>query len=184
VLLAGAGIARAGAPGAVSLAAAAALFCAYRPPEPKSNVAAVAAELRPALRAGDVVVSAQPEQVPVLHHYLRADVRYVTSAGTAADPRVMDWRDALDRLRRARPRADARELVAAAPAGTLVVLVQPVARGASWRRPWTAAVSDAADAWRVALDGDRRLTRVATVPAGPAENVAVSARVYRVLAGR
>ena len=62
------------------------------------------------------------------------------------------------------------------------LLVQPVIEGASWRRPWPAAVRRAGDGWRAALDAHARLRPVASVAPSAAENVAVSARVYRVAA--
>ena len=70
----------------------------------KSNVRNVAARtlLRP-VNPGDLVVSTHPEQVPVLHYYLGSGFRYADPMGMVADPTVMDWRDALDRLKAARP---------------------------------------------------------------------------------
>ena len=44
-------------------------------PTTESNVRPVAHAIRPSLSPGDVVVSTQPEQVPVLHHYLPAGKR-------------------------------------------------------------------------------------------------------------
>jgi hypothetical protein len=68
----------------------------------KSNVAHVARFPRPELAAGTFVFSTQPEQVPELAHELPAGMRFETPLGGVADPRVMDWRDALPRLRAAR----------------------------------------------------------------------------------
>ena len=57
---------------------------------------------RPEPQPGDVVVSTQPEQVPVLHHYLPPGLRYATLTGYVEGRR----RDRLARRRRA-PRARA-----------------------------------------------------------------------------
>ena len=79
------------------------------PAPAKSNVRTVAATVAPQIRPGDLVASTQPEQVPVLHRYLPAGVRYLTPLGPVADPRLTDWRDgageAARRPRRARARA-------------------------------------------------------------------------------
>ena len=47
-----------------------AIALAFTPPASKSNARAVAARATPDLRPGDLVVSTQPEQVPVLYRYL------------------------------------------------------------------------------------------------------------------
>ena len=54
---------------------------------------------RPSLSPGDVVVSTQPEQIPVLHHYLPPGLRYATLTGYVKDVGVTDWRDGVERLR-------------------------------------------------------------------------------------
>jgi hypothetical protein len=118
----------------------------------KSNVRAVAVSAGIGLRPGDVVVSTQPEQVPVLARYLPRGVRFVTPLGTVADPSVMDWRDALPRLRAAAP-----PRLAALEPGRRVVLVWPVLRA---RSVWARAVRRATRAWRAALRGDPRLASV------------------------
>ena len=71
------------------------------PAPAKSNARAVAVSVGVTLRAGDLVVCTQPEQIPVLHRYLPAGVRYLTPLGTPADPSMTDWRDALPRAPRA-----------------------------------------------------------------------------------
>jgi mannosyltransferase len=137
------------------LAVAAAATALTEPPVAKSNARAVAASVAQSVRAGDLVVCTQPEQVPVLHRYLPAGVEYLTPLGTPADPSLTDWRDALRRLRAARagtvllPRLD--EL---AP-GRRVILVTPVARRA--RSPWSRAVGRRTLEWRAALGAAPRL---------------------------
>jgi mannosyltransferase len=121
----------------------------------KSNARAVAASVAQSVRPGDLVVSTQPEQVPVLHRYLPAGVTYLTPLGRPADPSFTDWRDALPRLRAARAdRVLVPRLRALAP-GRRVVLVMPVARRA--RSPWARAVRARTREWRAALHADPRL---------------------------
>jgi mannosyltransferase len=123
-------------------------------PEP-SNVRAVAQRLGGELRPGDVVVSTQPEQVPALYRYLPRGLTYLTPMGRVADPRQVDWRDALSRLRRGRLHV---------PAGRRVLLVTPVdMRG---NTDWAKIVRARTRSWSAALSRDRRLAVVAA-PAGP-----------------
>ena len=98
------------------------------PPAAKSNARAVAASVAPSVRAGDLVVVTQPEQVPVLHRYLPAGVRYLTPLGPPADPSLTDWRDALPRLRAARAERALLPYLRGLAPGRRVVLVTPVAR--------------------------------------------------------
>ena len=77
--------------------------------ETKSNAHTAAVLVDDRLAPGDLVVAVHPEQGPVMHFYLPKDSGCAgrTRSGPVADPRVMDWRDALDRLKaasRRRPR--------------------------------------------------------------------------------
>ena len=87
--------------GAAQPAALAATWLLAGPPVAKSNARAVAVSVGVTLRAGDLVVCTQPEQIPVLHRYLQPGVRYLTPLGTPADPSFTDWRDAVPRARAA-----------------------------------------------------------------------------------
>ena len=86
----------------------------------KSNVAHGSRAVERRVRPGDLVVSTQPEQVPVLHYYLPAGPALRDSARPVADPRVMDWRDAVDRCA-PRRRAAADPLIAALRPGQRVL---------------------------------------------------------------
>jgi mannosyltransferase len=167
ILLAGIGLAHAQRLGLVALLMLAFLWADDRagPLERKSNVRDVAnrIELR-AVRPGDLVVSTHPEQVPVLRYYLGDEFRYASSMGAVADPRVMDWRDALERLEAAKPRATSRAVLASLRPGQAVVLVQPILRPDSWRAPWTELVRERVVQWERLLDGDPRLRRLETFP--------------------
>jgi len=131
----------------------------------KSNVREVSQrlELRD-IGPGDLVVSPHPEQVPVLRYYMGEDLRYASSLGEVRDPRVFDWRDALERLRAARPVRTSRALVATLRPGQAVVLVQPILRTYTWEAPWTSLVRRRVVQWERALDRHPRLRRVEALP--------------------
>jgi hypothetical protein len=154
VLAVSAGLARAGRLGLVTTAAVAAVWLFFTTPGDRSNVRAVAAAAG-ALPPGTTVVSTQPEQVPLLAYYLGEEHRYVTPLGPVADPLVMDWRDALDRLRRApAPDLDAES----------VVLVVPLGGERGWDAPWQREVLRVTEAWDEALREERRLARGVEAP--------------------
>jgi mannosyltransferase len=131
-------------PWAASAVAVAAVALLAVPLPAKSNVRAVAVSAGIGLRPGDVVVSTQPEQVPVLARYLPPGLIYVTPLGVVHHPSVMDWRDALPRLRA----AGAPRLPPPA-AGRRVVLVTPF--GLRSRSPWARAVRHRTRQWRAWL---------------------------------
>ena len=119
----------------------------------KSNVRAVAVSTGINLRPGDLVISTQPEQVPVLQRYLPGGLTYLTPAGAPPDPAVMDWRDALRRMRAGSPR------LTPLHAGQRIVLVTPILEA---RSPWARAVRRGTREWRAALRADLRLRRLGT----------------------
>jgi hypothetical protein len=84
--------------------------------------------------------------------------------GPVADPRVMDWRDALDRLRAAKTRPTARAAVDTLKLEEELVLVQPILRTAHWGAPWTSLVRKRSVRWERALQADPRVRREAVVP--------------------
>jgi MFS family permease len=131
----------------------------------KSNIRTVAARLEPRLRHGDFVVAAQPETGPLLRYTLGPGLRYADAMGRVADPAVMDWRDALPRLRASTPRA-VLALADGLPHGGRIALVRPVTRANGWRARWTRQVKLKAAALAAALRGDPALRLVATVQPG------------------
>ncbi|HEX8120179.1 MAG TPA: glycosyltransferase family 39 protein [Solirubrobacteraceae bacterium] len=132
--------------------------------ESKSNVRSVAASIQTLVTAGDLVISTHPEQLPLLAYYLPDGIRYGTSMGPVKDPRVMDWRDALDRLRAAKAGPTARAAVDTLRPGQELVLVQPIIRTARWGAPWTSLVRKRSVQWERRLDADDRVRREAVVP--------------------
>jgi hypothetical protein len=157
-----AGISRAGRLGAVALVLVigywvldARLLAHAR----KTNLRSVAALTSGTLRPGDVVVATQPEQLPALRYYLPGDLRYETSLGIAPDPTVMDWRDALARLRAAQPRSLFDRVVAGLPRGGHVLLVAPLLLGN--QAAWTRLVNRRSGQWIALARHDPHLRLVA-----------------------
>ncbi|MEA2278665.1 MAG: mannosyltransferase [Solirubrobacteraceae bacterium] len=129
--------------------------------EHKSNVAQVVRELRPSLPHGTLVFSTQPEQVPELAHELGPGMRFSTPLGRVTDPGVMNWRDALTRLRAARfgPSlgADVRHL----RRGQRLLLVQPLFSHPD--SPWTRLIRRIAHRWGRDLRHDPLVRHLRTI---------------------
>ncbi len=126
LLLAALGLARARSLGVIALV----LVCCFWVLDPrpssldaKSNVAAVAAAMRPHIRPDTLVLSTQPEQVPAIAYYLPAVRRFATPLGAVPDPRVMDWRNALTRFEHSSVTTVLAPLLRGLPAGRHVLLV-------------------------------------------------------------
>jgi mannosyltransferase len=144
----------------------------------KSNADVIAGELAPLLRPGDVVLSIQPEQVPLLRYYLPPGLRYADPRGPVADPRVMDWRNALEDMRASRPDGALPE-----SAGGRVLYVAPVTdQREDWRAPWTSLVRRRAAQWGDLLERTPELRPVAAAPAfyREARNIGLRAVLYEV----
>jgi mannosyltransferase len=152
------------------------------PTTARSNARAALAGL--GVRAGDLVISTQPEQVPVLHRYLPAGVAYLTPLGVPADPSMVDWRDALPRLRAGRAASTLLPRLRALPVGARVLLVTPVGRSSG--APWSRAVRARTRGWRAAVRADTRLRFVVQTgrPQPRAFRSAVRAELYEVRARR
>ena len=168
ILLAAVGLAHARRQGVVTVALLAVLW--FNPLvlliEGKDNTRKVTTSLeyRPVGR-GDLVVSTHPERIPLLHYYLGDEFRYATSMGPVADPRVFDWRDAVERLEDARPTSTADPLIESLRSGQALILVQPIIGTApSWRAPWTALVRLRIAQWEEVLNTDPRLRRSEALP--------------------
>jgi mannosyltransferase len=179
LLLAGAGLSRLGPLG---ILAAAAISCAWIldfSSVEKSNVAGVSSLAATSLQPGDLVVSTQPEQVPVLAHYLRDDLLFATPLGPVAHPAVMDWRDALGRLRTTRPEVTLAPLLDSLPSGARVLLVVPETGDGRWRAPWTRLVALRSDEWMLALGADPRFRLVqGAAPESRTERTSVHFALY------
>ncbi len=121
----------------------------------KSNVREVVATIRPDLHRGDLVLSLQPEQVPVLRYYLGGGLRWATDLGRVPDTGIMDWRDALPRLQAATWERNLPPLLSRVGVGQQVLLVLPIPRG-SRGAPWPRLVRHRELEWYGAMLRDRR----------------------------
>jgi hypothetical protein len=170
LLLVAAGLAAARGLGLAGLAVAALLWAYEEPPGVKSNVRQVAGAITPSLRPGDVVVSTQPEQVPVLSHYLPEGLRYATLTGFVKDVGVTDWRDGVERLRASSPERDLQPILDDLEPGRRLVLVQPIIFDlARWRAPWTELVRLRSEEFNQHLTNDPRFRATAIYPPEPRE---------------
>ncbi|MBA2517123.1 MAG: glycosyltransferase family 39 protein [Solirubrobacterales bacterium] len=168
LLLCALGLARAKRLGLVGLALVAIMWSGTAGRSEKSNVRSVTASLAPSLRPGDLVVSAQPEQLPVLAHYLPDNLRWATLWGPVEDLGVTDWRDGVERLEQTSATRDLRPLVDALAPGQRIVLVEPMIYAlARWSAPWTSLVRVRSEEWSRALSNDERLRVSAIYPPSP-----------------
>ena len=182
LLLAAAGLGHAGRLGVAGLVLAVVLAVAVDgPPGEKSNVRDVAEAVAPSLQPGDLVVTTQPEQVPVLSYYLPPGVRFATLTGPVRDVGVTDWRDGVERLQRTSARRDLAPLLDRLRPGRRLVLVQPIVYDLkSWSAPWTELVRLRSEEWTQYLSNDRRFGVTLQRPTSflPRRPIPVQATVY------
>ena len=165
LLLAALGIARAAGPGLAGLGIIAAVWAFDGPPPEKSNVRDMTGVIAPALEPGDLVVSTQPEQIPVLDYYLPDGLRYATLWGPVSDLGVTDWRDGVERLRATSARRDLEPLIRELEPGRRLVLVEPIVYDVErWSAPWTELVRVRSVEWRDHVLADERLRVTSIVP--------------------
>lgn len=165
---------------ALALIGVAVVWVLSGPAPIKSNARTVAADVAPAVRPGDLVVSTQPEQVPVLAGYLPSRLVYLTPLGVVPDPGVVDWRDGLARLRAGRADRVLTPLLGHVEPGRRILLVTPVRmRG---HAPWIRTVRARTREWRAALRADPRLRRLERITAPALERLrsTVRAELYEV----
>jgi hypothetical protein len=127
----------------------------------KSAVKPVADAVGPELHGGDLVIAVQMEEVPVLHYYLPGFVRFADVTGPVADPSIVDWRDALTRVRDSTVAADLAPLVDALPPGGRLLLVCTGDQTSPRTIPWFRLMDERCDQWQAALEADARIEAVA-----------------------
>lgn len=126
VLLAGLGLSRSGRVGLAALGVAAFLsapLAVKGPPYQKSNVEALAAELSPQLRPGDLVILPDLQLVPLVAHYLPDGLRYANTSGLVPDENIIAWLGSMERLRNDDPAVTLPPLIdAVAPGGHVLTM--------------------------------------------------------------
>src|SRR5215217_829181 len=165
LLLAAGGLAHAGRLGLVGAVLVALIWMGDGGPTAKSNVRDISEEVSPSLRPGDLVISTQPEQIPVLSYYLPPGLRYATVWGPVDDLGVTDWRDGVEHLRATSAKEDLEPLLDRLPRGHRVVLVEPIINNLDrWQAPWTELVRLRSAEWSQYVSNDPRLTPVSVRP--------------------
>jgi hypothetical protein len=160
LLVAAAVLPRAGRLGLVALGLVAIFWIPYTAPTSKSNPKQLAGLFDTYVQPGDVVLSTQPEQIPVLAYYWGDEPRYATPLDADPDTRVMDWRDAVERLEAVTPEQTLDPVLDEIPVGNRLYFVYPVfGRTDQWRAPWTSLVRRRSARWRNAVATDPRFIR-------------------------
>jgi mannosyltransferase len=172
LLLGALGLARAGTLGMVALVIIVGIWAIPKSYglENKSNASDLRNDSVPELHEGDLVLSMQPEQGPLLAYHLEQlggapDLRFGNPTGLVDNDRIMDWTDGYDRLKDATPSKNLEPLIARLPPGGRVLIVHPVtSRADDWDAPWTELVRRRSAQWGAALAKDSRLKFVKAVP--------------------
>jgi hypothetical protein len=172
LLLGALGLARAGNLGLVALVIIVGIWAIPKSYglENKSNASDLRKDSVPELSKGDLVLSMQPEQGPLLWYHLERlggarDLRFGSPIGLAGNDHIMDWTDGFDKLKAATPSANLDPLIASLAPGARVLIVFPVtSRADDWDAPWTELVRRRGAQWGAALAHDKRLELVKAVP--------------------
>jgi mannosyltransferase len=172
LLLGALGLARAGNLGLIALVIIVGIWAIPKSYglENKSNASDLRNDAVPELRKGDLVLSMQPEQGPLLAYHLErlggaADLRFGNPMGTVENDQIMDWTDGYDKLKDATPSANLDPLIDSLPPGGRLLIVYPVtSRADDWDAPWTELVRRRGAQWGAALAADRQLKYVKAVP--------------------
>ena len=166
-LLASLGLARAGNLGLVALVIILAIWAVPKTAnlQNKSNASDLAAAVEDRLSPGDLVVTLQPEQHPLINYHLPDGLQHATQIGPVETEGVMDWRDVKEKLEDATPAKNLSPLLDKLPRSRQVLLVHPVTSDIeSWDAPWTQLVRRRSAQWGRAMELDGRFTREAAVP--------------------
>jgi hypothetical protein len=126
----------------------------------------VAEVVGPRMEPGDLVLVTHPERVPIMRYYLGDDLRYADLFGPVKDTGIMDWSDALDRIKKVRVATSLEPMLETVPLHRRVMLVRPIvdSKANSWDAPWTKRVGRQSRHWARALNGDRRFRPVIAAP--------------------
>jgi mannosyltransferase len=118
------------------------------------------------MRPGDLVISTHPERVPIMRHYLGPRLRYADLFGPVKDSQVMDWRDALKRMKTVSIKTKLDPMLASVPLHGRVMLVRPIVdnKAKSWKAPWLHRVWIFSRHWSEALNADPRFKTLDSSP--------------------
>lgn len=168
LVLAAVGLRRAGWLGVAGFALLIVMWAFHGAPTAKSNAHYVVDQYWSKLSSGDLVISTQPEQLPVIAYYLQphhpTGLTYATPFGVQKDLGVTDWRDGTDHFDRV---GDSKlfPLLDRLKVGQRVLLVVPIIyRPERWTAPWTSRVRDRSIEYEGLLRGDPRFQLTAIVP--------------------
>jgi mannosyltransferase len=172
LLIAALGLARAGALGLVALVIIVGIWGLPRSYglDNKSNASDLRTAVVSELNEGDLVLSMQPEQAPLLAYHLEdlggaPKLQFASQLGLMENDRVMDWTDGFERLDEATPATNLTPLLDSLPVGGRVLIVHPVTtRNNDWDAPWTQLVRRRAAQWGGALAADDRFEKLGGVP--------------------
>jgi hypothetical protein len=165
LLLAALGLSRAGRIGLAGFALLAVSWAFASAPSAKSNVALVAEQFENRLQPGDIVISSQPEQLPVLSYYMPDGLEWHTPFGPQRDLGVTDWRDGAEHFDRTGVRQQLMPLLDGLRVGQQLLLVRPIIfYPERWEGEWTSRVRDRSIEYEGVLRGDPRLRVAAIVP--------------------
>jgi len=158
LLLAAWGAARSGVVGlvAITLTVIFVVHVSSYTPQNKSDMRDVSGEMTPLLHQGDLIVSAQPDSLPLVWYYLPgAGFNWATTLGPVRDPSYMNWVDALKKLRRTNAAPTLDPLIASLRPGQQLLYVRPLTEGAqNWKANWTQLVRRRAAQWGQILQND------------------------------
>ena len=182
VLAAAGGLAHAGRLGIAGLLIVSAMGLGNGAPSEKSNVKEIAQAITPSVSRGDLVVSTQPEEIPILHHYLPDGLSFATVTGPVRDLGVTDWRDGIQRMHAANPARDLQPLMDRLRPGARLILVQPIFTDPKqWQAPWTDAIRLHSYEWEQHISNDLRFRVISMEPPPPVTQpgpIAVQATIY------
>jgi len=172
LLLGALGLARAGNLGLVALLIIVGIWAIPKSYglENKSNASDLRNDAVPELHKGDLVLSMQPEQGPLLAYHLEnlggaPDLRFGNPMGLVKNDQIMDWTDGYDKLKAATPSKNLDPLIDSLPPGGRVLIVFPVtSRADDWDAPWTELVRRRGAQWGAALASNKQLEFVKAVP--------------------
>jgi mannosyltransferase len=180
ILLFSLGLSRAGKLGIVALALVASFWLldpVATSRSAKSNVGRIAPVVRAQLGPGGLVLSTQPEEVPTLAYYLPEVSRFGTPLGRVPDPRVVDWRGALNRLEDSSVSRVLMPMVDSMRPGQHILLVVPIT---TLTTPlWLNLIGRDSVQWTRALTRDPALKLISTTTKGSgASGVGVRATLF------